>query len=152
MKIASLDSQLSSSSSSSSESSSDGDEYVPPEKRRKSNTSTTAQRLSVTVGTDFDTSKNFVADSYKVLLDSSSAETRAFFDNWSPSLPFQWLACRFSKSAKRGYFTNSLDVIMIISEELGYTATEFLNIRGWSFHRSKLDVTTTYDIIVLILV
>ena len=138
----SLDSQVSSPSSSSSESS-DEDEYVPPEKRRKSNSTSTAQRLSVTVGTDFDTSKNFVADSYKVLLDSSSAETKAFFDNWSPSVPFQWLACRFSKSAKRGYFTNSLDVVMIISEELGYTATEFLNIRGWSFHRSKLDGTPT---------
>ena len=133
---------MSSRSSSSSESS-DEDEYVPPEKRRKSNSTSTAQRLSVTVGTDFDTSKNFVADSYKVLLDSSSAETKAFFDNWSPSVPFQWLACRFSKSAKRGYFTNSLDVVMIILEELGYTAPEFLNICGWSFHWSKLDGTPT---------
>ena len=35
-----------------------------------------------------------------------------------------------------GYFGKCWDMVRIISEELGYTVAEYLNFRGWGFHRS----------------
>jgi hypothetical protein len=131
----------------------DQEDYAPSDsggssndRKRKSTSSSDTQRLLVTLGLNFDpdhdtANKDDISHRYKVLLDSSSAETRAFFNDWTPSVPFQWLACRYVKRIKRGYFTNSWDIVRIISEELGYTVTEFLDFRGWSFHRSKKDAS-----------
>ena len=95
----------------------------------------------VALGTDFSlnggpSSLSAVPQQYKVMLDTSSPETKAIFDTWSPSVPFQWLACRYSKRTKMGYFGKCWDMVRIISEELGYTVAEYLNFRGWGFHRS----------------
>ncbi len=80
--------------------SSEEDEYSLPSnnhKKRKSQ-KISSQRLSVTIGTNFDSGNSdddckgdspTVPYQYKVLLDSSSDETRAYFKDWTPSVPFQ---------------------------------------------------------------
>jgi hypothetical protein len=77
--------------------------------------------MSVTLGINFN--KEAVASRYKILLQSSSDETKAVFNEQAPSVPFQWLACRYSRHMKRNYFTDSRDIVCIISEELGYNTT-----------------------------
>jgi hypothetical protein len=126
------------------------EEYHPPqEEQRKKRKAVGSARLSVTLGTNFDEKDVDSSESeygptdtthlYKVLLDSSTDETKAIFDNWQPTVAFQWLACRFAKKVKRGFFTHSWDIVRIISEELGYTVTSFLEFRGWAFYRDKKD-------------
>ena len=91
-------------------------------------------KAGIALGTDFSlhgglSSLDTIPQQYKFLLDTSSPETKAIFDTWSHSVPFQWLACR--------YFGQSWDMVRIISEELGYTVAEYLNFRGWGFHHSQ---------------
>jgi hypothetical protein len=106
--------------------------YLPPkEEKSKKRKAVGSARLSVTLGTNFDdeldaTNETGVVDLdeseagstnvthlYKVLLDSSTAETKAVFDTWQPTVAFQWLACRFAKKVKRGFFTHSWDIVRI---------------------------------------
>ena len=62
-------------------------------------------KVGVALGTNFllDT----IPQQYKILLDTLSPKTKAIFDTWTPSVPFQWLACRYSKRVKMGYFGQS---------------------------------------------
>jgi hypothetical protein len=89
----------------------DEEEYVclDGDNRKRKSSSTQIQRLSVTVGLNFDDENDHadISNQYKVLLDSSTDKTRAIFNDWAPSVPFQWLACRFTKRVKRGYFTET---------------------------------------------
>jgi hypothetical protein len=103
----------------------DQEDYAPSDsggsstgtrKRKSTSSSANHQRLLVTLGLNFDpdhdaVNKDDISHRYKVLLDSSSAETQAIFNDWTPSVPFQWLACRYVKRVKRGYFTNSWDIV-----------------------------------------
>jgi hypothetical protein len=119
---------------------SDSDSDGQSSKRRKTTNKEALKRVAVTLGLDFEcnTRKEKIVSDYKVLLDLSSAKTRGALDQYTPSIPFQLLACRLQPTAtKRNYFLQSWDVVRVISNELGYSVTEFLNYRGWSFHRDK---------------
>lgn len=54
-----------------------------------------------------------------------------------PKCSFQWLACRYSRPMKRNYFFCPWDIACIMSQELGYSVTEFLDLHGWSLHQDK---------------
>lgn len=117
------------------------DEYEPPGKRLKGSQGKGAgrkiQRMSVTLGLDFEDES--ASHGYKVLMDSSSDSTKALLNSWTPSVPFQWLASRFVRRRKSNYFLDSWDIVRVTARELGYDVVEFLNFRGWAFHRSSKD-------------
>jgi hypothetical protein len=108
------------------------DEYIPLD---DDNFSRAIKRMSVTLGLNFENDN--VSNHFKVLLESSSDETKTVFNKWAPSVSFQWLALRYSRPMKSNYFEDCWDTVPIISEELGYSIKEFLDFRGWSFHRGK---------------
>jgi hypothetical protein len=111
-----------------------GDEE-PSSKRKRKEVSINMQRVSVTLGLDFN--MDVVAADYKVLMDSASEKTKGLLNDWKPSVPFQWLACRFSRPTKRNFFHDSWDIVKVTAEELGYTVLQFLDFRGWAFHRDR---------------
>ena len=137
-----------------SELSSDDDEeeemekWLPPtnknsKKCKYSKASQQPTKVGVALSTDFSLDGGLspldtIPQLYKILMDTLSPGTQAIFDTWTPCVPFQWLASRYSKREKVGYFRQSCwDMVRIISEELGYTVTEYLNFRSWGFHRSQ---------------
>jgi hypothetical protein len=76
------------------------EEYRPPGNNKKRKSKVSMQQILIIIGMSFDSRNSdddnksdiTVPHQYKVLLDSSTKETRAFFNDWTHIVPFQWLS------------------------------------------------------------